>query len=633
MPETNDPVALLGALREALAKEYDVEGFVGHGSVALLYKGMERAAKRAVAIKVVPPDAPEGFGERVRREARVATNLANANIVPIYKVGQAAGADYYTMKWVDGCTLDWVLADRGPLPVPLALSVLRSVGRGLAYAHDRRVLHRDIRGAKVLVDREGTVAVADTGMARALREGASEVAVGSPLFRSPEQCQGQQVGPQADQYALGVLAFQMLTGRLPFAAGDEKALLEMHVSAAPPEIGQSRSDVPQGLVDVVRRALSKTPAERYPTTREMLLALQAVPLSDDEQKAATEKLAELAQRAPHPELQTVAGAPELEPAAPAQLELAPPPPPPPLPPPPPPPPPAPESAPLPELDAVPPPVEAEHEAPPVAVEWHEQALLDMEMEVEEPPQPPVAPPPAPAPLPDFLEPPPPPRLSIEPMGPPPEPPQAPADDRGGWGPPMSASGGWDAPGAPPEPLPSRPSPGLVSPPADDRFPPRAPESPPPPPPPPRSRPSAERPALVEVHRSSRLGTIVGTVAVLAIAAIAIVILGTRVKNAPNVPAPVRDSLRAVARAESIATFAPVPTSGFVKVEGDLPGNAVIWLDSKRMPGTVFPASPGRHTLQVMTDEFEPWQSRIRVTLGDTLTVEVELVLIQPGNSP
>jgi len=562
MPPPTDPVALLAALREALATEYEIEGFAGRGSVALLYKGMERTLQRAVAIKVVPPGAAEGFGERVRREARVASNLVDPNIVPIYKAAQAAGTDFYTMKWVDGCSLDWVLVEEGPLPVPLALTVLRSVARGLAYAHDRHVLHRDLRGAKVLVDREGVVAVADTGLARALREEGAEAAVGSPLFRSPEQCSGQPVGPQADQYALGVLAFQMLTGRPPFTADSEGALLGLHVSAQPPEIGMTRLDVPQGLVDVVRKALAKTPAERYPTTREMLLAIQAVPLSEEERNAAVIRLQELARRAPQPVLATERSAGE-----------------------------------------------------PAAHPLEETTLREMELKIEKPPPPPpgakpprpsglLVPLPAPPPAPTTWEPLP---ASAAPAAPPPAPePPPPARQ-------------------PPPPAPRRSSPvAAVSPPADRR--PARPSEPTP------RRPSVERRAE-PLPRSPLLGRILGILALVGITVLAVVVLGRRVRNAPYFTAAALDSARAKERADSIATFAPVPTVGWVRVDGDLPDNAILRLDHKQVKGMIFPAAPGRHSLEVQTVEFQHWQTGIRVRLGDTLTVEVELVLKQQSDSP
>jgi serine/threonine protein kinase len=570
MPPPTDPGALLAALRDALATEYEIEGFAGRGSVALLYKGMERAPQRAVALKVVPPGAAEGFGERVRREARVASNLVHPNIVPIYKAAQAAGADFYTMKWVDGCSLDWVLLEEGPLPVPLALTVLRSVARGLAYAHDRHVLHRDLRGAKVLVDREGIVAVADTGLARALRDQGSEAAVGSPLFRSPEQCSGQPVGPQADQYALGVLAFQMLTGRPPFTADSEGALLGLHVSAQPPEIGMTRLDVPQELVDVVRRALTKTPAERYSTTQEMLNAIEAVPLSEEAQKAAVVRLQELARRAPQPELVT-------------------------------------------ERSAV----------QPVAPPLEEPALREMELATVQPPPPaPGAKPSRPSGLLIPLPAPPPAPITWEPL---------PASEAPAAPPP--------APAAPPPPAPRRSSSVAAVPPVEQQRPTRSSES--------LSRRSSveqrrfsrsseslPRRSSVErkaepLPRSPLLGRILGILALVGITVLAVMVLGKRVRNAPSLTAAARDSMRAKERADSIATFAPLPTVGWVKVHGDLPDDAVLWLDDQqRVKGPIFAASPGRHSLEVQTDEFEPWESKIRVRLGDTLIVEVELVLIR-----
>jgi serine/threonine-protein kinase len=712
-----DPGAFFGPLRDALAKEYELEGFVGRGSIALLYKGAERVPRRAVGIKVIPPDAATGLGERVRREARVGTNLVNANIVPLYKVGQAAGADYYTVKWVDGCSLNQVMAEVGQMPVPLALTVLRSVVRGLAYAHDRRVLHRDLCGAKVLVDRDGTVAVADTGIARALREGTSEASVGSVLFRSPEQCSGQQVAAQADQYSLGVLAFQMLTGKLPFEAESDKALLELHVSAQPPEIGMTRLDVPQELVDLVRRALAKTPAERFATTREMLLAIQAVPLSEDDQKAAVEQLQEVAARAPEPTLVTEAGVvPPAPPAAPPPVPVVAPAPPPPVrvvapaPPPPPAPEPAaveppPAPAPLPPPPPVaaapppPPPVVAEPVAPPPAPPLPPVSVTSPELEMEWPeppahlseaarppaplpepdllpqldlmdvapapaPEPPPkrrsqpfvplpAPPPAPitwepqpglappplAPPPVAHEPPPPPRLVVNsvvmPLVPQPPAPPSPSGERGGWGPP-TARGDWEPTIAPPPPEPPpaarTSSPGA----AGSRLEPEYGERPPEP-----RRSTMVRPAVQMPARKSPVAKILGGVAAVGVlAAVALVFLGRGDRTAgPREPTPaqerraaraaVADSAAAKARADSIATFAPVALVGWIRVHGDLPDDAVIWLDSKRMRGSVFPASPGRHTIQVITDEFEPWESRIRVQLGDTLTVEVELVLVQP----
>jgi serine/threonine-protein kinase len=654
-----DPGILLEALRKALAKEYEIQEFIGRGNIALVYKALQREPQRTVALKVVPPDAPAGLGERVRRQARVAANLVHANIVPIYEVGQAAGADFYTMKYVDGCSLDWVIAKHGALPVPLALTVLRAVVGGLAYAHDRRVIHRDVMGANVFVDREGGVALADTGIARAIQEqGTAAPVIGFPLFMSPEQCVGRQVGPQADQYAIGVLTFQMLTGRPPFEADTAQALLELHVAAPPPEIGMARADVPQEFVDVVRRALSKTPAERYPTTRDMLRAVEAVPLSPGEQSVAVKQLQELARRAPLPTLLT-GSAPPMR-AAPAPQ----PPPPAPKPAPAPPPPPAPRvsapqppiPAPQPPIPAPPPPKPAPAPAPP-------------------PPKPAPAPPPPPKPAPAPAPPPPPPPKPA-PAPPPPKPAPAPPPPP----PPpvvepvvpalleLELEPALPEPARPePEPEPALPELELMPVLPEPAQPPAARVSAPQPPPeparPPAPRVSAPQPQREPVRPPARSGpaviqeppsepprarrkipivAIVGGVALLAVAAVvAVVTMGKREGTAGPAAAPA-DSARAAvpavpiapaARPDSAAPSAPAAEEvGYVRIRGDLPEDAIIWLDGRRMPGKVFQASPGGHGLEIETGEFEPWETRITVRTGDTLRVNVELMLKTPTDS-
>ena len=549
-----DPGTLLATLRENLAKEYEIGEFVGRGTIALVFKAMEREPQRTVALKVVPPDAPVGLGERVRREARVAANLVHANIVPVYKVGQAAGTDFYTMKFVDGCSLDRVIANQGALPIPVVLTVLRAIVGGLAYAHGRRVFHRSVGGPSVFVDREGGVALADVGIARALKDQESTAAtIGSALFMSPEQCSGQQVGPQADQYAVGVLAFQMLTGRLPFEADTTSALLGLHVSAPPPEIGMTRPDVPRELVDVVRRALSKTPAERYPTTSDMLLAVQAVALSEDEQKAAVAQLQALAQGALVPTLPTGSAPPKRSAPAPVEekaVREAPPP--------------------VPLMPAPAPP----KPAPPMPA-----------------PPPPIPAPPPPAPVPPAPKP----AAAPPPPPPKPEPPPAPK---------VSAPSPQPAPPAPREPV---------------------------------SLPVLSEPAAVQEPPSRRripIVPIVGGVALVAVAAVlAVVFMGKREKSASPAAA-AADTARPEAPAVPTAPSAPVvaPAVGYVRVSGDLPDDAIIWLDEIQMRGRLFQASPGEHDLEVETAEFQPWKTTITARAGDTLRVLVELELKVPSDS-
>ncbi len=289
---------LLVQLRKDLANEYEVDRELGRGGMAVVYRAREIELRRPVALKVLPPGtASPDMAERFRREARMAAALDHANIIPIYRVGQAAGTYYFAMKFVEGRAVDAILESQGALPVPVILQILLAAARALAFAHERQIIHRDIKGANILVDRDGRVLVSDFGIARAAEEKtitASGAVIGTPHFMSPEQCSGQKVGPQSDQYSLGVLAFQMLTGQVPFDADSVIAIIQHHYFTRVPDIGAVREEVPEELLAIVYRALAKDPAQRYASTREMVHALEAVPFRAEERAASEEMLRDLA---------------------------------------------------------------------------------------------------------------------------------------------------------------------------------------------------------------------------------------------------------------------------------------------------------------------------------------------------
>ncbi len=310
--ETRDPTArtvaisvaamddpLLVALREALEKDYTIEKELGRGGMAVVYQGREKGLEREVAIKVLPPEMAlqGGTADRFKREARLAAALDHANIIPIYRVGEAAGLHYMAMKFVRGRALDSIIEQQGALPVPLVVRVLREAASGLAYAHEHNIIHRDIKGANILIELDGRVLVSDFGIARATTEAsitASGMVIGTPNFMSPEQCGGQKVGPQSDQYSLGVLAFQMLSGQLPFEADDIMQVIQHHYLTPPPDLRTIRDGLPEELLAVVYRALAKKAAGRYATTQEMAEALEAVPQTADERRESLALLKQLA---------------------------------------------------------------------------------------------------------------------------------------------------------------------------------------------------------------------------------------------------------------------------------------------------------------------------------------------------
>ncbi len=288
-PESGDD--LLQRLRMVLAGEYEVEHELARGGMAVVFKATEVGLRRVVALKVLPPELglTARAAERFKREARMVAEIDHPNIIPVYRVGQIGGILFFVMKFVEGKSLDAILQAQGALSVPVTLNVLRAAARALAYAHACGIVHRDVKGANILVDSDGRVMVSDFGVA--LRSAdvtltADGTVIGTPPFMSPEQCAGRRAGPQSDQYSLGIVAFQMLAGSVPFHADTLAGVMHHHFFTAVPDLALARDDVPAPLLEVVRRALNKDPDRRFKTTREMLTAIEATPFSErDRQKS------------------------------------------------------------------------------------------------------------------------------------------------------------------------------------------------------------------------------------------------------------------------------------------------------------------------------------------------------------
>ncbi|HET9426320.1 MAG TPA: protein kinase [Gemmatimonadaceae bacterium] len=300
---------LLEKVKQHLGGDYSIEKELGRGGMAVVYKGVERALERVVAIKVVPPESANAgqAAERFRREARLAASLDHPNIIPVYRVGQAGPLHYMAMKFVEGRAVDAIIESQGALPLPVAIAILRYSAAGLAFAHEKKIVHRDIKGANILVDKDGRVMVSDFGIARALEEvslTASGMVIGTPYYMSPEQCGGQKISPQSDQYSLGVMGFQMLTGEVPFNADSMVGVIQHHYMTPVPDIRAVRQDVPQELLDIIYCSLNKAPEDRFTTTREMAQALENVPQSDQDREEAERLLRELSAGKAIPKVRT-----------------------------------------------------------------------------------------------------------------------------------------------------------------------------------------------------------------------------------------------------------------------------------------------------------------------------------------
>ena len=297
--DQDESMIVLRSLQRVLAGEFAVEREIGRGAMAIVFKATENELNRTVALKVLPPSAPvsRSVAERFKREARLAASLDHPNIIPVYRVGQAGSTHFIAMKYVDGRGLDEILESQGPLPIPVVLHVMRSAISALAYAHRQGIVHRDVKGANIMVDRDGRVMVTDFGIARAMEDAsltATGSVVGTPFYMSPEQCAAKRIGPQSDQYSLGVVGFQMLTGFVPFNAETLPGIMHHHFYTPVPDLAASRQGVPAQLMTIINRALSKKADHRYPTTEAMLEALEAVPFSAEDRRHGEDDLRTLA---------------------------------------------------------------------------------------------------------------------------------------------------------------------------------------------------------------------------------------------------------------------------------------------------------------------------------------------------
>src|SRR3989440_297833 len=231
--------AQLDALRKATLGEYEVLAELGRGGMATVYLAHDLALDRKVAIKVLAPALllmGEGMVERFKREARTAAALSHPHIIPIYAVKESEHVLYFVMKYVQGRALDTVIRDVGTLPIPMVQTILAQVGDALGYAHRHGVIHRDIKSANIMLAEDGRAVVTDFGIAKVVQaEGLTMtgVTVGTPTYMSPEQCATRDVTGASDQYSLGVVAYEMLTGRLPFLGESTMAVMYAHFNERP----------------------------------------------------------------------------------------------------------------------------------------------------------------------------------------------------------------------------------------------------------------------------------------------------------------------------------------------------------------------------------------------------------------
>jgi serine/threonine protein kinase len=269
------------ATEQLFADRYRLDRRLGVGGMATVQLAFDTRLERNVAVKLLAEHLAEdsSFVSRFRREALAAARLVHPNIVQVFDFGSDvhSGRQFIVMEYVDGHSCAELLRDRGPMPPRDAVEILTQACRGLDYAHRNGVVHRDVKPGNLMVNTDGVVKLADFGIAKAAEQ--SDITkvgsvLGTAAYLSPEQARGEPAGPASDIYALGVVCYQLMAGKLPYEAASLTDLARLQESAPPPRLSDEVRDVPPALAAAVSRALARDPERRYADAAEMEDALR-----------------------------------------------------------------------------------------------------------------------------------------------------------------------------------------------------------------------------------------------------------------------------------------------------------------------------------------------------------------------
>jgi serine/threonine-protein kinase len=269
--------SLMARLQRIVEGEYKLERLVGKGGMGAVFLAQDLTLDREVAIKVLPPDISldEHVVKRFQQEAKTAAKLDHPNIIPIYRVESEGGLFFFVMKYIAGTSLEDVLDEKKRLPLDYVQRVLWEAACALGHAHQRSVVHRDVKPANIMFDHDGRVMLTDFGISKALQAASgftgTGMIIGTPHYMAPEQAKGSPVDGRADQYSLGVVGYRMLTLELPFGGDSVHTILYKHIFEEPPAL--QRADVPEFLRVAIKRALAKEPGQRYANMEEFATAV------------------------------------------------------------------------------------------------------------------------------------------------------------------------------------------------------------------------------------------------------------------------------------------------------------------------------------------------------------------------
>jgi tRNA A-37 threonylcarbamoyl transferase component Bud32 len=265
---------------ELIGGRYEIEELVGTGGMSSVYRARDSVLERRVALKILHEhfSADPEYVERFRREARAIARLNHPNIVTVIDRGEFGNRQFIVFEHIPGENLKEVVEREGQLPVAQALALTHQIARGLAFAHQHGVVHRDVKPQNVLLDESGTAKVTDFGIARSLDPGEELTQTGTLLgtsdYIAPEQASGEPIDARSDQYSLGVVLYELLTGEVPFPADSFMAVAMRHLRDPVPSVRERRRDVPDRVDKIVARAMAKRPADRFPSTEAMMGAIE-----------------------------------------------------------------------------------------------------------------------------------------------------------------------------------------------------------------------------------------------------------------------------------------------------------------------------------------------------------------------
>ena len=284
----SDQNRAVSALGTQIGGRYRLDEVIGRGGMSTVYKAFDTVLERPVAIKLMHREIATDSDqlERFRREARAVAQLNHPHVVSVIDAGEepledeeGEGTPYIVLEYVDGETLKSVIRRDGPLEIPQALAYAIEIARALAAAHERQIVHRDVKPQNILIDPEGGAKITDFGIARSLAEEGLTMAgrvLGTTDYVSPEQALGQPVTPQSDLYSLGIVLYEMLTGDVPFHGETPVAVAMKHVREEVPDVQARRPEISAATASVIDRSLAKDLSRRYPDAAAMVSDLENV---------------------------------------------------------------------------------------------------------------------------------------------------------------------------------------------------------------------------------------------------------------------------------------------------------------------------------------------------------------------